>query len=87
MKCRCQRYGARQDFALEDAIGSHACSLEASTPVTNDNSSRVFTLSPFDAANVVATLKVPAGDYVVRWRWDAEQSPQIWSGCGDITIE
>lgn len=29
---------------------------------------------------------VPAGDYVVRWRWDAEQSPQIWSGCGDVTI-
>eukprot|EP00040_Diaphanoeca_grandis_P003277 m.24470 g.24470 ORF g.24470 m.24470 type:complete len:363 (-) comp14616_c0_seq1:138-1226(-) len=29
---------------------------------------------------------VPAGDYVVRWRWDGEQSPQIWSGCGDISI-
>jgi len=29
------RYGARQDFALEDAIGSHACSLEASMRVTN----------------------------------------------------
>ena len=21
---------------------------------------------------------VPPGDYVVRWRWDCEQSPQIW---------
>lgn len=31
--------------------------------------------------------QVPPGDYVVRWRWDCEQSPQIWSGCGDITIE
>lgn len=30
--------------------------------------------------------QVPPGDYVVRWRWDCEQSPQIWSGCGDITI-
>jgi len=29
---------------------------------------------------------VPPGDYVVRWRWDCEQSPQIWSGCGDVTI-
>jgi hypothetical protein len=30
-------YGARfrQDFALEDAIGSHACSLEANMRVTN----------------------------------------------------
>jgi len=31
--------------------------------------------------------KVPAGEYVVRWRWDCEQSPQIWSGCGDVIIE
>jgi hypothetical protein len=34
----------------------------------------------------VEVPKVPApGEYVVRWRWDCEQSPQIWSGCGDIT--
>jgi len=30
--------------------------------------------------------QVHPGDYVVRWRWDCEQSPQIWSGCGDVTI-
>ena len=24
----------------------------------------------------VAVPRLPAGDYVVRWRWDAEQSPQ-----------
>lgn len=35
----------------------------------------------------VVVPKIPAGEYVVRWRWDAEQSPQIWSGCGDIIIE
>ena len=29
---------------------------------------------------------VPAGDYVLRWRWDCEQSPQIWSNCADVTI-
>lgn len=34
----------------------------------------------------VVVPQVPPGDYVVRWRWDAEQSPQIWSGCGDVTI-
>jgi hypothetical protein len=36
--------------------------------------------------DVVRVPQVPPGDYVVRWRWDCEQSPQIWSGCGDITI-
>lgn len=29
---------------------------------------------------------LPAGDYVVGWRWDCEHTPQVWSGCGDITI-
>lgn len=38
---------------------------------------------------IVDTVKVPdvpAGDYVLRWRWDCEMTPQIWAGCGDITI-
>lgn len=30
---------------------------------------------------------IPEGDYVLRWRWDCEQSAQIWAGCSDITIE
>lgn len=29
---------------------------------------------------------IPAGDYVLGWRWDAEATSQIWSTCADITI-
>ena len=29
---------------------------------------------------------MPAGDYVLGWRWDCEESTQIWSSCSDITI-
>ena len=29
---------------------------------------------------------IPAGDYVVGFRWDCEESAQIWSSCSDITI-
>jgi len=39
--------------------------------------------------NIVDEVKVPAGlsgDYVLSWRWDVEQTPQIWSGCADVTI-
>jgi hypothetical protein len=48
----------RQKFTLEDAIGAHACSLEASRRVTN-----VIPLShplflPVHAVNCVQTLKV-----------------------------
>lgn len=30
---------------------------------------------------------VPPGDYVLRWRWDCEQTPQIWANCADIIIQ
>ena len=29
---------------------------------------------------------LPAGAYVLSWRWDAEQTKQVWSQCGDVTI-
>jgi hypothetical protein len=28
----------------------------------------------------------PPGDYVLGWRWDCEESNQIWQSCSDITI-
>eukprot|EP00040_Diaphanoeca_grandis_P033904 m.208537 g.208537 ORF g.208537 m.208537 type:complete len:374 (+) comp33010_c0_seq1:86-1207(+) len=37
---------------------------------------------------IVDRLQVPnlTGAYVLRWRWDVEQNPQIWTHCADITI-
>ena len=39
---------------------------------------------------IIDWLRVPAdtppGEYVLGWRWDGEQSAQIWQGCSDITI-
>lgn len=29
---------------------------------------------------------LPGGDYVLGWRWDSEQSNQIWTSCSDVTI-
>ena len=29
--------------------------------------------------------ELPAGDYVLGWRWDAEMTSQVWSTCADIT--
>ena len=29
---------------------------------------------------------LPAGKYVLGWRWDAEESNQVWNGCSDVTI-
>jgi len=37
---------------------------------------------------VVDRVRVPevSGDFVLRWRWDCEQTPQVWSHCADVTI-
>ena len=38
--------------------------------------------------SIVDRLKVPkvSGDFILQWRLDCEQTPQIWNSCADITI-
>jgi hypothetical protein len=43
-----------------------------------------FSYSVVDEVEVPAELE--AGDYLLSWRWDAEQSAQIWQNCADITL-
>merc|ERR1712187_132543 len=43
-----------------------------------------FQFSIFDLVQVPKSI--PTGEYVLSFRLDAEQSPQIWSQCADITI-
>ena len=39
---------------------------------------------------VVDRVLIPAGtlagEYVLGWRWDCEQTPQVWSSCSDVSI-
>jgi len=30
---------------------------------------------------------LPAGDWVLGWRWDCEESTQVWNSCSDVTIK
>jgi len=47
-------------------------------------------LAGFDYS-IVDLVKIPkdieTGDYLLSWRWDCEQSAQIWQNCADIQIE
>jgi len=40
---------------------------------------------------IIDQLRLPAdlpnGEYVLGWRWDCEESTQIWTSCSDITIQ
>lgn len=45
--------------------------------------------SDFCDYSLVDKLLVPdvsPGSWVLGWRWDCEESPQVWQGCADITI-
>merc|ERR1711957_391763 len=35
---------------------------------------------------VVLPSELPAGDYLISWRWDCEATPQVWTNCGDVTL-
>lgn len=47
--------------------------------------------TPIDAFNIVDLVQVPTsiapGHYLLSWRWDCEQSPQIWQNCADIEVQ
>jgi len=36
--------------------------------------------------DLVKVPELPAGEYVVGFRWDCETTSQVWSSCGDISI-
>ena len=39
----------------------------------------------YDVLKVPADL--PAGEYVLGWRYDCEATAQVWSNCADVTLE
>lgn len=42
---------------------------------------------PFTIQDVVdVPASLPLGHYVLSWRWDAEQTKQVWSHCSDIEV-
>lgn len=45
---------------------------------------RPFHLSIVDVLQI--PNDIPTGDYVIGWRWDCEESAQIWASCADLTI-
>ena len=52
--------------------------------VINDNQSDYFPFSVVD--KVVLPKDLEAGDYLLSWRWDCEQSAQIWLNCADVIL-
>lgn len=61
------------------ASGEEPCTLEEMQA-----REEMFTMGVVD---LVKVPDVPPGDYVLSWRWDVEQLPQVWSNCADVKIK
>lgn len=56
-------------------------------PCTKEEALNIALHFQFNIFDLVEIPKdIPTGEYVLSFRLDAEQSPQIWSQCADITI-
>jgi len=40
----------------------------------------------FGVVDTVQVPNLPEGRYVLSFRWESEQTPQVWASCADITI-
>ena len=40
---------------------------------------------------IIDRLQVPhglaSGNYVLSWRWDTEELPQVWTNCADVQLQ
>jgi len=36
--------------------------------------------------SVIVPDNIKPGNYVLQWRWDCEESDQVWASCSDVTI-
>merc|ERR1712113_1230862 len=59
--------------------GSRACTEQELADVK-----RLFNVNFVDLVEIPHDL--PAGDYVLSWRHDSEQTAQVWATCADITV-
>ena len=54
---------------------------------TEDSPALNSTLADFSIIDKVKVPDVDDGNYVVQWRWDSEQTPQVWTQCSIVKIE
>ena len=78
-------YGASSEPVCEE---SPACTgaLKTSPPPGTCKCSGEWN----DAVEIMDHVAIPkglkAGKWVLGWRWDCEESTQIWTSCSDVTI-
>jgi hypothetical protein len=76
------------------AIGLQVCGLQVHTlryvHTITDLCLPLSTLGSYPQGVIEDTVllpkDLPAGDYVLGWRYDCEETAQIWQSCADVAI-
>lgn len=45
-----------------------------------------FSFSVIDTVKIPPKTELMPGAYLLSWRWDCEQSHQVWQNCADVII-
>merc|ERR1712061_669349 len=70
---------AHQMRDVHAEIGGRKCTKEEIKQVK-----KLFNVNFVDLVQVPEDLT--PGDYVLSWRHDSEQTPQVWATCADVTV-
>jgi len=70
--------------------GAAACSILTEEGGNKCSAEEEATIREKFSFNIIDTVKVPSnlppGGYLLSFRWDVEQTPQVWAQCADVTI-
>jgi hypothetical protein len=69
----------------EPMPGLHGFGYSNSTACTDDSCDMYHDYSIVDT--VLIPQGIVPGDYLLSWRWDCEQTHQIWQNCADVRID
>lgn len=66
-------------------FGGGSCQGEGVHCTPQEFADQFFHFGLVDKVKIPSDL--PEGDYVVGFRWESEQTPQVWQSCSDVTIK
>lgn len=72
-------YGAAMCAYLATDKGGNTCTEELERSIRDK-----FRFNIIDTVQIPADL--PSGDYLLSFRWDCEQTAQVWAQCADVTV-
>lgn len=65
-------------------FGPGACASGVAPCTLEEMKSRTMDFGIVDLVKI--PMGIPEGDYVLSFRWDCEQLPQVWGNCADVKI-